>query len=161
MTFAATTRIPASAEAVFGWHEAPGAFERLTPPWERVRVVRHEGGIHNGAQVSLLVGPSYLSLRWDLEHLEYQYGRSFTDCQVRGPFRSWRHRHRMIPSGPDACVLEDAIDYELPFGALGRVLGGPLVQWKLKRLFAFRHQVTKMAFEPRSPRSRRKTACAG
>jgi ligand-binding SRPBCC domain-containing protein len=38
ITFVATSRLPASAEAVFDWHEAPGAFERLTPPGERVRV---------------------------------------------------------------------------------------------------------------------------
>ena len=147
MRFVATTPIRASAEAVFDWHETPGAFERLTPPSERVRVVRHEGGIRDGAQVSLLVGPPPLSLRWDLEHLEYQYGRSFTDRQVRGPFRSWRHRHRITPNGPGACLLEDTIDYELPFGVLGRVLGGPFVHWKLRRLFAFRHQVTRRAFE--------------
>jgi ligand-binding SRPBCC domain-containing protein len=111
-------------------------------------VVRHEGGIRDGAQVSLRVALPLVSLRWDLEHLDYQYGRSFTDRQVRGPFRSWTHVHRMSRDGPGACVLEDAIDYELPFGALGRVLGGPFVQWKLRRLFAFRHQVTKRACEP-------------
>jgi ligand-binding SRPBCC domain-containing protein len=61
-TFVASTRLPASARAVFDWHEAPGAFERLTPPWERVRVLRHEGGIRDGARVSLLVGPWPLSL---------------------------------------------------------------------------------------------------
>jgi hypothetical protein len=49
LTFTATTLIPATAEAVFAWHEAPGAFERLTPPWERVQVLRHEGGIRDGA----------------------------------------------------------------------------------------------------------------
>ena len=146
-TFVATTSIAASAEAVFEWHEAPGAFERLTPPWARVRVVRHEGGIRDGARVSLLVGWPPLSFRWDLEHVNYHAGRSFTDRQVRGPFRSWRHHHRMIPSGPHACVLEDRIEYELPFGVLGLVLGGPLVSGKLRQLFAFRHGVTKQAFE--------------
>lgn len=65
ITFVATTPLPASADAVFDWHEAPGAFERLTPPWERVRVVRHVGGIRDGAQVWLRVGPAPFSLRWD------------------------------------------------------------------------------------------------
>ena len=147
MRFVATTRIAASAEAVFDWHEAPGAFERLTPPWERVRVVRHEGGIRDGARVSLRVGPPLVSLRWDLEHRDYQYGRSFTDRQIRGPFRAWTHVHRMTPDGPGACVLEDTIEYALPFGMLGRVFGRPIVQRKLRRLFAFRHRVTKSACE--------------
>ena len=148
-TFVATTRIPASAEAVFDWHEAPGAFGHLTPSWERVRVLRHEGGIRDGARVSLLVGPAPFSLRWDLEHREYQHGRSFTDLQRRGPFRYWKHVHRMIPQGPHACVLEDTIEYELPLGVFGRLLGGPFMKRKLKRLFAYRHAVTLRAFEGR------------
>ena len=147
ITFVATTPIPASAEAVFDWHEAPGAFERLTPSWERVRVLRHEGGIRDGARVSLLVGPALVSLRWDLEHRDYQPGRSFTDLQLSGPFRYWKHVHRMIPQGPHASVLEDTIEYELPLGAIGRVFGRPFVQRKLKRLFAYRHAITLRAFE--------------
>ena len=149
ITFVVATRIPASAEDVFDWHEAPGAFEQLTPSWERVRVLRHEGGIRDGARVSLLVGPAPFSLRWDLEHRDYQHGHSFTDLQLRGPFRYWRHVHRMIPQGPQACLLEDTIEYELPLGALGRLVGGPLVRRKLTRLFAYRHDVTRRVFEPR------------
>ena len=149
ITFVASSRIPASAEAVFDWHEALGAFERLTPPWERVRVVRHEGGIRDGAQVSLLVGPAPFSLRWDLEHRDYQHGRSFTDLQTRGPFRFWKHVHRMIPEGPDACVLDDTIEYELPLGRVGWLVGRLFVERKLRRLFAYRHDITRRAFAPR------------
>lgn len=148
-TFAATSRIAASADTVFDWHEAPGAFARLTPPWERVRVLSHEGGIRDGARVSLLVGPAPFSLRWDLEHVDYQRGRSFTDIQRRGPFRYWKHVHRMIPDGPDACVLEDTIEYELPLGILGSLCGGWFVRRKLKRLFDYRHAVTRRAHESR------------
>lgn len=147
ITFVATTRLPASAEAVFDWHEAPGAFERLTPPWERVRVVRHEGGIRDGAQVSLRVGPAPFSLRWNLEHRDYKHGRSFTDVQVTGPFQYWKHVHRMIPDGPQASILEDVIEYALPLGAVGWLVGRLFVQRKLRRLFAFRHAVTRQAFE--------------
>ena len=147
ITFVATSRISASAEAVFDWHEAPGAFEQLTPPGERVRVVQHEGGIRDGARVSLRVGPKPFSLRWDLEHRDYQHGRSFTDLQLAGPFRYWKHVHRMVPQGPQASVLEDAIEYELPFGAIGWLVGRLFVQRRLKRLFAFRHAVTLQAFE--------------
>ncbi len=64
-----------------------------------------------GARVPLRVWPWPFALRSDLEHIDYQEGRSFTDVQVRGPFRYWKHEHRMIPRGPQACVLEDAIDY--------------------------------------------------
>lgn len=147
ITFVVTSRMPASAEAVFDWHEAPGAFERLTPPEERVRVVKHEGGICDGARVSLRVGPKPFALRWELQHQDYQHGRTFTDLQLAGPFRYWKHVHRMIPEGPQASFLEDAIEYELPLGPIGWMVGRLFVQRKLKRLFAFRHAVTRQAFE--------------
>lgn len=144
--FVRSTPVRASARALFDWHEAPGAFERLTPPWERVVVVSHEGGIRDGARVVLRVGPAPFALRWELEHRDYDYGRQFCDQQVRGPFAYWRHVHTMRPDGPDRAVLEDAIEYELPFGWLGDLIGGPIVRWKLKRLFDWRHAVTRDAF---------------
>jgi uncharacterized protein len=150
ITFVKSLDLPASADNVFAWHEAPGAFERLTPPGEPVRVLRHVGGIRDGAQVSLRVGPWPFSLRWDLEHRDYQQGRSFTDVQVRGPFRSWTHVHRMIPLDAGRCRLEDAIEYEMPLGIVGWLAGRLFMQRKLTRLFAFRHRVTRRAFERRA-----------
>ena len=69
------------------------------------------------------------------------------DLQLAGPFRYWKHVHRMIPQGPQASVLEDAIEYQLPLGTIGWLVGRLFVQRKLKRLFAFRHAVTRQAFE--------------
>jgi uncharacterized protein len=147
ITYVKTLDLPASADDVFAWHESPGAFERLTPPREPVRVLSHVGGIRDGARVSLRVGPWPFSVRWDLEHRDYQPGRSFTDVQVRGPFRSWTHVHRMIPLDTRSCRLEDAIEYEMPLGIVGWVAGRLFMQRKLERLFAYRHEVTKRAFE--------------
>ena len=42
-----TTRIDCPVEEVWQWHTRPGAFERLTPPWEKVRLLERTGGIEN------------------------------------------------------------------------------------------------------------------
>jgi ligand-binding SRPBCC domain-containing protein len=145
LTFTAATRLAASADIVFAWHEEPEAFDRLTPPWASVRVLKRRGGIRDGAQVLLRLGPSPLGIRWHLRHVEYQRGRSFTDVQVTGPFRSWRHVHRITPEGTQASLLEDHITYEMPLGRLGWLVGRLIVQRQLMRLFAFRHAVTRRA----------------
>ena len=145
-TFTRTTSVATSAASLFAWHEQPGAFERLTPPGEPVRVLTHVGGIRDGAQVSVRVGFWPFSFRWDLEHTDYRPGESFTDVQVRGPFKSWRHWHRMTPVGPDTCTLEDRIEFELPFGALGALAARFFLEPKLQRLFDYRHRVTRDAF---------------
>jgi uncharacterized protein len=141
--FVASSKIDASAERVFAFHESPGALQRLTPPWEPVEFLERPANIKDGARAVLRVGPWPFRQRWVLEHRGYVAGREFSDVQISGPFRSWKHTHRMMPLSPSACLLEDRIEYELPFGALGEWLAGWYVQRKLKRLFDFRHAVTE------------------
>jgi ligand-binding SRPBCC domain-containing protein len=111
-----------AALELFRWHAESGALERLTPPWERVEMIEHSG---------------------------YIEGRQFRDVQTSGPFRRWEHTHLFIPQGPEACRLEDRIEYELPFGALGNFLGGSTVRRKLARVFEYRHRVTAEAMRAR------------
>ena len=51
---------------------------------------------------------------------------------MAGPFAHWEHTHRVEPDGPDACYLEDHIEYALPLGALGALLGSGLVRRRLR-----------------------------
>ncbi len=135
-------RIDAPAEEVFRWHSLPGALERLTPPWVPVRIVERRGGIENGARVSLEMGRGPLRRRYVAEHRDYEAGRQFRDVQVEGPFARWEHLHRVEPSGPSACFLEDRIEYVIPGGALGRAVAGAAIRRQLDRIFAYRHRVT-------------------
>ena len=48
----------------------------------------------------------------------------------------------MLPDGENACRLQDRIEYALPFGILGRLLGAKLVRRKLERVFEYRHRLT-------------------
>lgn len=143
--FVHRSRIPAPAEAVFAWHERPDAFERLTPPWADVQSMAHSGGIQDGARRELRLKLGPLTRRWVLEHRDYVFGRQFRDVQIEGPLKSWEHTHRFEPDGDDACYMEDRIEYQLPGGMLGRVLGASFVHSQLKRLFEYRHRVVAEA----------------
>jgi hypothetical protein len=134
--------MPASADSVFAWHCRPGAFERLSPPWESVKVLERTGGVENGGQVVLAVRAGGFWRRWVAEHSNYEQGRQFCDVQTEGPFAHWCHTHRVLPNGPDRCYLEDDIEYALLFGRLGTWLGGSLVRRKLGRMFRYRHQIS-------------------
>lgn len=140
--FVHRSRLSVPAEEVFRWHARPGAFERLTPPWEPVEVVEKTGGIENGARVVLRFHIGPFSQRWVSKHQDYEEGRQFRDVQVSGPFAHWVHTHRIEPDGPSACFLEDHIEYALPFGEIGRICGGAFTRSKLERMFTYRHQVT-------------------
>ena len=140
--FVRRSQVDAPAAEVFRWHARPGALERLTPPWERLRVLEKSGGIEDGARVVLRMGRGPLAVRWTAEHCDYVDGEQFRDVQRSGPFAHWEHTHRMTPDGPAACRLEDRIEYSLPFGALGALVAGGLTRQRLARTFEYRHRIT-------------------
>lgn len=140
-TFIHRTRIQCSATESFRWHARPGAFQRLTPPWERVRVLAQRGGIEEGAEAILETAVGPLMLRWIARHQDYIEGLQFRDVQVSGPFASWEHTHRFIPYAANAFCMEDRIDYALPLGMLGRLVAQPTVAARLARIFRYRHEV--------------------
>ncbi len=150
--FVRRTRIAAPVERVFGWHEAADALERLTPPGERVRVVRQSGGIKDGGQVELAIGRWPFCIRWIAEHSAYIENKQFRDVQVRGPFARWEHTHLFEADGARACYLEDRIEYVLPFGFAGRWVVGRMIERKLDRLFQYRHQITRESNEAANER---------
>ena len=147
LRFLKESEIAASAARVFAFHEAPDAFERLQPPWQTTRIVQPPASLEVGTRVvvKVRVGPFWQTIV--AEHVAYEPGRMFADRMLEGPFASWLHRHVVTPLGPDRCRLSDDIEYALPLGWLGRRVGGPFVRRQLRRMFDFRHDVTRRAGE--------------
>lgn len=131
--------IDCPAPTLFAWHTRPGAFERLSPPWEHLRVISRHGGIADGSRVTLELRRGPLKRRWEALHRDFIDGVQFTDVQVAGPFKRWEHTHRVEPVDVGKATLIDHVDYVLPFGPLG-ALGGVFVRRIMDRLFAFRHR---------------------
>lgn len=132
---------------MFAWHAAPGAFERLVPPWERARVLSRSGpGVSEGTTLTIGVPVGPFTLRWVARHGLVVPGREFSDEQVSGPFSRWRHVHRFLPDPSGGTLVEDAIEYALPFGPLGRP-ADRFVRARLRRMFDYRHEITRADLE--------------
>jgi ligand-binding SRPBCC domain-containing protein len=143
MQFVKESLMRASAERVFAFHELPDALERLMPPWETAKVIQRADISVVGSRAIIetqVVGP--IKVRWVAEHTCYEPPHMFEDVQIEGPFRRWRHRH-LIDDHPEGTLLRDEIDYEPPFGALGRAVAPLLIDRRLMRLFDYRHRVTR------------------
>lgn len=143
MQFVKESLIRASPERVFAFHEQSDVLTLLMPPWESARVIQSASISEVGAEAIIetkVLGP--FKVRWVARHTLYEPPRLFEDVQVKGPFRSWRHRHIVEPHAEGA-VLSDQIDYEPPLGFLGRALAPLLVEKRLEKLFDYRHEVTR------------------
>jgi uncharacterized protein (TIGR01777 family) len=140
--FEARTEVPASAAEAFRWHARPGAFDRLSPPWDRVEVLEARGGIEDGARLVMRLGSPPLSLEWVAVHRGYEEGRRFVDVQESGPFAEWVHEHLFEDAGPGRSVVVDRIDYTIPFVTGGELAVGAWTRRRLQRLFRFRGAIT-------------------
>jgi ligand-binding SRPBCC domain-containing protein len=149
MRFVKESVIRASPERVFEFHEQPNVLSLLNPPWESVRVIQPAkiSDIGSEAIVELKAfGP--IKIRWIARHTLYDPPHLFEDIQVKGPFRSWRHRH-LIEAHAEGAILRDELDYQPPLGFLGRRLAPLLVQQRLQKTFDYRHEITRRWCEER------------
>lgn len=134
--------INAPRSEVFAWHERKGALERLSPPWDPLKIIS-KGGISPGSVTRMIMHEGPVPYRWTALHTDYDKDVMFRDVQVHGPLRSWSHTHlfRDLPDG--GCVLTDEIEFEAPFSSFGDILLESRIRNKLERIFRFRHETTR------------------
>ena len=141
--FVLRTHLNHPVAEVFAWHMRPGALERLIPPWESVTIGSCEGTPATGGRVSFRVRRGPTGIRIEALHTDFEQDRFFRNEQVRGPFTRWVHTHRFEPGSEGGCTVEDQVDWEIPMGTAGRLLGRSSVETELGRLFTFRHRRLK------------------
>jgi hypothetical protein len=121
--------IDAPIYEVFDWHTRPGAFTRLAPPWQPVRVIAEADSLKNGrAELGLPGG-----LRWVADHQPDSYDppRRFvdtigTDGLASLPVRlavRWRHTHDFDELSGERTRLTDRVATPVPAAALRAMFG--------------------------------------
>lgn len=158
--FEKRTTLYAPADALFGWHASPGAFERLAPPWETLRIIERTGSIRNGDRLTFQLRKWPAWITWEAVHRGFVDGEQFVDEQVRGPFRRWVHTHRFERVDANRSVLVDQVDFEPPFAA---VTTG-IARRAIERMFRWRHERTRLDVERHErfrDRPRMRVAIAG
>ena len=144
--FKYSSLIDAPVEMVWKFYQRPNILEILTPPWQPVEIVRHEGGLEVGAISEFRIHLGFLPVRWVAQHTECKSNQLFTDEQVAGPMQSWVHRHQFVEENGKT-RLTDAISFSLPGGSPIEWLLSAWVDERLEHMFRYRHQVTKRECE--------------
>jgi len=137
------TQLPVSQRDAFAWHQQSGALDRLLPPWEKVDVLERGQSIDIGTRVEFLTRLGPIPIRWLAEHTACCPPDYFEDVQLAGQFKIWRHLHQFLEQDANTSVLADSVEYRLPGGRLGEILGQRSINTKIERMFAFRHAVTR------------------
>ena len=102
--------------------------------------------ITEGMAIDYIVSPLLkVPLKWRTRITHVEPNISFTDFQEKGPYKYWNHFHEFIPN-KDGVLMKDTVDYELPFGFLGKIAHRLFVKKKLAHIFDFRYSVLENLF---------------
>ena len=134
-------------EVVFAFHADLANHPRTSPPRTREQVVQGLGEpLREGARVVFRARHGGRWRRLEAEIVEWNPPASFVSRQVRGPFRTWTHRHAFRPF-QRGTLLTDQIEYRLPYGLLGRIADRLWIGKHLDRFFAYRQNAAKIFLE--------------
>lgn len=153
-TFGYSSIISAPAAEVFRWHEDPNALAALSPA-AFVRIEQQDGGLADGARVTVSIGIGRARRRWVLRHHGYVVGRQFCDEQVHGPFAIWRHAHLFEPIGCSQTRYEDRIEFAVRGGPVLNRIASVVLRPLLRLAFSHRHRVVRRCVGPRRSGRRR------
>lgn len=142
-TYTLSSSINSSTESVFSWHERPGAFERLTPPWESVTVLQAAPSLAVGTEVKLEIKMFGLPLRWTAKHIGYNPPHFFRDIATESPFALWDHLHEVKNISSTSSQLIDTVRYAHPLEPFGGLAANAFTWAKLERTFTYRHRITQ------------------
>ncbi|HLP28613.1 MAG TPA: SRPBCC family protein [Candidatus Didemnitutus sp.] len=141
-----SVQINAPIDRVFYFHNDTSNLLKITPP--NIKVTIESMGVPGlGYEVILKVRQFGLfTMRWHVKITEYEPPTRMTDVQISGPFRSWKQT-RLLRSVDGGTELTDRVDYEPPFGVLGRLANGLIIRRQITSMFAYRQAATKKLLE--------------
>jgi ligand-binding SRPBCC domain-containing protein len=132
--------IPLPLESVFAFFAEAQNLEKITPPWLHFQILSQSSEkIHAGTTIDYRLRLHGIPLRWRTEISSWNPPHEFTDTQLKGPYRLWRHTHRFSKFA-GGTLMEDRVLYQLPLGYLGRLTAGWSVKKDVTEIFRYRNR---------------------
>ena len=141
-----STFIPRPQPEVFAFFADAHNLERITPAFLRFHVLTPDPiEMHAGTLIDYEMRLYGVRVGWRTLIQRYEPDDFFVDVQLKGPYRSWRHRHEFkeVPGGTQ---MHDRVDYEMPYGMLGSLVRMLFVQGVLERIFDHRNTAIAQYF---------------
>jgi len=139
--------LPYSAERVFDFFKKPENLDQVTPPNLGFKILTPSPiPMAKGTVIDYTIRLYGFPMKWQTVIVDYDPPHSFSDTQVRGPYKTWIHTHRFI-SKDGGTLMTDEVQYEVPFGFLGDIVRFLFVRWEVEKIFDYRKQVIAGLFE--------------
>lgn len=140
--------LPIGIEEAWKFFSSPKNLVTITPEELDFKILTRLNGedIYEGMKIDYIVKPLLkIPVRWQTEIIKLNKGENFTDRQVKGPYKIWEHTHTFKPV-KDGVLMNDIINYQLPFGFIGRMAHVLLIKKKIEDIFTYRKNILEKIF---------------
>ncbi|MGE5519986.1 MAG: SRPBCC family protein [Candidatus Dadabacteria bacterium] len=141
--------IKAPLKEVWQFFSLPDNLDVITPKDLDLKIVECPDvqEIYPGMLIRYTVRPLLrLPFSWTTEIRAVKPLQSFTDVQIKGPYRKWEHQHTFIPIN-DCVLMKDRVLYAIPFDAVSGLINKWIVEKKLDQIFDYRKEVINKLFK--------------
>jgi ligand-binding SRPBCC domain-containing protein len=137
-----------SLEEAWSFFSSPKNLIKITPPYMgfEIKFKLNDDKIFPGMIIEYIVKPLFnIPLKWVTEITHMEEMKYFIDEQRFGPYKMWHHVHRFkVENGK--LIMEDIVDYILPFGIFGSIAHCIFVKNRIEEIFDYRSKILKEIF---------------
>lgn len=139
--------LPINPEIAWGFLSNPENLQGITPSHMGFQILSGaDKPMFPGQIIQYSVAPfKGIRTRWVSEITHVKEGVYFVDEQRFGPYSLWHHKH-FIEEVEGGVLMEDIIDYKLPYGPLGPLAQFLFVKRQLTGIFEYRETALKERF---------------
>ncbi|MES2800564.1 MAG: SRPBCC family protein [Bacteroidota bacterium] len=133
--------LPMNMVDAWTFFSSPENLAKITPPSMDFKMTsKAESSIYDGMIIDYKVKPLMgIAVKWRTEIDKVVFQKQFMDRQLKGPYKVWEHTHTFTESD-GGVLMNDVINYQLPFGFIGRIAHGLFVKRKLESIFNYRKE---------------------
>ncbi len=143
--FQASTRVSASPDELFSFHENPGNIAKIAPASLRVHSVECAPVAVEGGEFRIRASQFGVPIDWTGRWERVERPGILVDAGVRSPFAVWRHSH-VFESDGGGSVMTDRVEYLLKGGVAGELVSRWVLPLIFREMFRARHKATRRYF---------------
>ena len=123
--------------------------EIITPKEMNLKIINSTTGqkLIQGSEIWIVGKIIFLRITTWRSRITFLYMHEYVDEMLKGPFKRWRHLHRFHDINQKQTQVIDEVDFELPYGIIGKSLLESYTYNRLEKVFAYRKKATIKALE--------------
>lgn len=141
-------KLPIGLDEAWHFFSTPKNLDMLTPDDMSFNIISGaDDKAYAGQLITYKIKPLFnIPMNWVTEITQCVHQKYFIDEQRFGPYKFWHHQHH-FKEVQDGIIMKDVLNYALPLGVLGEIMGKLMLHKKVQQIFSYREEKLNEIFQ--------------